>query len=477
MLFSEKFIITKSKEDDRFDPFLSMDTKLFIDPFLVIDSKHIFFEDFRSKIADYFQCIFELAAISWRNNKDERHKMLIKNLKFPEAKEICLWYSNSGVEGAGSAWGFAKQMLSSIYLSIDEGLQYKDFFDRVWILNKWIWPDRISDMTFSLLKKNFIEYTKEICKRHNIPTKSYKIDQCIYDYNNKNRWLTERHDLPENPYNQNAVILVPRHFLRQLSIVNTEAFGNYIYEVHTADLRTQFNVDIKSKLNKSKIIEIAKQKMQWVVWFIKWVMLNKKDSYDFNNDPAWLINWYGLTKDYVKLNPLNIESFDWDGFSKFINKIVQKFKIYIEDNGWNSLLWDSTTKFQKHKSEHATQLAFLGIIKWYCEMYNVNIGKETDVWRWPVDFVFSQGSKMKLLLEIKHIENSKLWAWLEKQLLQYMKSEECNSGYFLIVWFKDEDFKKIKDINARVEKLIEKTGYELFYEVIDARSKPSASKL
>ena len=39
MIFSRIFDITKTSDDDWFDPILSIDTKLFIDPFLIFATK------------------------------------------------------------------------------------------------------------------------------------------------------------------------------------------------------------------------------------------------------------------------------------------------------------------------------------------------------------------------------------------------------------------------------------------------------
>ena len=53
MKFSELFAVKKDSEDDWFDPILSLDTKLFIDPFLIYASEDGFFKDSHTQIIDF----------------------------------------------------------------------------------------------------------------------------------------------------------------------------------------------------------------------------------------------------------------------------------------------------------------------------------------------------------------------------------------------------------------------------------------
>jgi hypothetical protein len=89
MLFSELFNIKKSSKDDRFDPILEVDTELFVDPFLIFDSKHPFFVDGHRKIISFFNKCFENAA-TMEIRSGMAYSNLVKNLIFPEFKFTCL---------------------------------------------------------------------------------------------------------------------------------------------------------------------------------------------------------------------------------------------------------------------------------------------------------------------------------------------------------------------------------------------------
>jgi hypothetical protein len=64
-------------------------------------------------------------------------------------------------------------MASAIMGSIGDGMKNIKHFERLGILSERVGPDRISDMSCWLLHANFIAYTQDICKKHNIKTKQF----------------------------------------------------------------------------------------------------------------------------------------------------------------------------------------------------------------------------------------------------------------------------------------------------------------
>ena len=71
-----------------------------------------------------------------------------------------------------------------------------------------------------------------------------------------------------------------------------------------------------------------------------------------------------------------------------------------------------------------------------------------------------------------------LMSGFEKQLVQYLKSEDIKIGMYLIIAHRDDDYKKINKLREIVERVRIKTKCFLKIYSIDARSeKLSASKL
>jgi hypothetical protein len=153
MIFSDDFKIKKTRLDDWFDPILTNDTKLFIDPFLIFDRSHKFFANGHKKIMDFFNSAFEAAAKSQPLLTDVRYRVLLKMMILPEVQEICLGYASRGTEGAGSGGGFAKVIVGALYESIKMGLKRLEHFEELGIFNEGIGCDRISDITANILKQ------------------------------------------------------------------------------------------------------------------------------------------------------------------------------------------------------------------------------------------------------------------------------------------------------------------------------------
>ena len=155
--------------------------------------------------------------------------------------------------------------------------------------------------------------------------------------------------------------------------------------------------------------------------------------------------------------------------------MVAEFENYVSHNkGW-SLLWNDN---RTPKSEEAAQNLFLGVVKHYCKAADIDISREANIGRGPVDFKFSHGYERRMLLEMKLAKNTKFWNGLAAQLPTYLTAEGIAGGYFMVVCYTDKDYERIHDIQRCVKEVREKVGYEIQISIVDARVDPiSASKL
>lgn len=476
MLFSTEFSIKRNKDDDWFDPILSMDTKLFIDPFLIFESEHNFFQDSHQKTIDFFNQAFEIGSVTNPTKKDVRYRNLLKMMRFPEVEEVCLGYASRGTGGAGSGGGFSKVIVNSIFESIELGITNFDRFEEIGLFNEGFGCDRISDMTATLLKKELIEYTKEICKRNNVPTKQIKITQFNYNLRYK-RWDDKIIELPINPYTNKAIILVPAMFLRELPTLSAEEFYNFCWANKNEELRDQYGIEIKSQINKSEIIRIARQNRIWVKEYEDYLIKNGSKPYNIELDPKGYYSWVQETSIYVKDNPtvFTIPT-NHKTFTEFSKEIIGEFEQFIENNSGYKLLWDENGL--RARSEEAVQLLFTGIVKHYTRANNIDLSREVNLGRGPVDFKFSSGYENRVLIEVKLAKNTKFWNGLEKQLVKYLEVEEIKNGFFLVICYNENDLKKIKDIEKKAKDIGQENGVNLEVIIIDASyGKPSASIL
>lgn len=476
MIFSTEFKITKTKADDWFDPILSNDTKLFIDPFLVFDSEHSEFKNTHQKTIDFFNLAFSIASKSKPNKSDLRYRQLLSMMTFPEVEEICLGYASRGTGGSGSGGGFSKMIVDSVFDSIRMGITNLDNFEEIGLFNEGFGCDRISDMTATLLKEDLIKYTQTVCKRHSIKTEKIRINQFNFD-NRFTRWKDKVVKLPINPYTKKAVLLVPREFLRELPTISADEFWDYCWSNKNEEIRDQYSIEVKREVKKSDIIEIARQNRDWVKEYEEYRNKTGSNPYDVLKDPKGYYKWATETAEYTKENAYSfIVAKNQKDFDQFVQEVIEQYEQFIENNSGYKLLWDD--KGTKSKSEEASQLIFTGIVKHYCKANNIDLNREVNLGRGPVDFKFSSGYENRALIEVKLARNSKFWNGLDKQLIKYLKVEDIKKGFFLVICYSENDLKKVTDINKVADEVGKKNNVELTVVVIDATSdKPSASKL
>jgi hypothetical protein len=474
MLFSEAFDITPTKRDDWFDPILDTDTPLFIDPFLIFKEQGSSeWAGAHDQLIGHFDTCFHLIAEGNRNCASVPYKKALRLLTFPEPKEICLGYTKSGTGGAGGGKEYAKLIAEAMEAAIDRGLTDLKHFEELGILNEGIGPDRISDFTCNVLRARLITYTKRVVTRHRLSTRPVKIPGAAYDPR-RVAWITEIHQLPWNPYNNRAVLLVPERFLRDLPTINADDWwDNYEAE----QLRDDVNYAVMGRVNKKHIVATARRHIGRVTGWARAQESRPPDPYDLPADKNGVYQWDRATRSYVARHPITLEPPDDDAaFFAVIERVITEFRLYVEEQrGWK-LLWNEDGT-EKH--EEAAQLAFLGIARSFCRANNVVVDREVELGRGPVDFKFSNGYARRALLEIKKLHNGKFWNGLTAQLLSYLKSDECDDGWFLSIRYRDAgtSLDRLRRLPHEVQLVAERTGKNLRYKTIDARPRLSASEL
>ena len=132
MLFSEYFNIKSLGDEDWFNPILTQDTLLFIDPFAVFKSKDELFKDTYSEMMYFFQQAFELIAHAGGNKNNLSYKKAESMLLFPEENAFCLGYSKTR-RGSGTGPLWAKTLASNINSIIARGVTHISHFEELGI--------------------------------------------------------------------------------------------------------------------------------------------------------------------------------------------------------------------------------------------------------------------------------------------------------------------------------------------------------
>lgn len=472
MLFSEHFGITKTDDDDWLDIILDVDTKLWVDPFMIYQEQEGFWEGSHSVIIAHFQECFTLIAQGSMRSSSLPYQKALTLLTFKEPREFCLGYTELGTAGAGGGRGYAGLMAQAMVQAINRGMSNLEHFEELGILEKGIGPDRIGDMTCNILKAKFIEYTKTVAERHNLQTKPFLVENARYD-NVRKRWEKARHNLPVNPTNGLPILLTPERFIRDQPFLNPDSW----FEAYQAEqLRLDVNYDLLTNVDKSVIVETARTHSSNVREWTNYQGLNANpSSYDLEKDPNGVYAWEANTSTYVKAHPLQLTNpSDNEQFVDFIEKIIREYRRYIEENkGW-ALLWnDDNTE----KDEEAAQLAFYGIARSYCVQNNINLDREVWLGRGPVDFKFSRGFELRALLEVKKLHNGDFWHGIERQIPVYLEGDDCEQAWYVGVQYRPGGIssKRAPRMARVIADLQTNTGKIVRYETINAIPRPASA--
>jgi hypothetical protein len=153
--------------------------------------------------------------------------------------------------------------------------------------------------------------------------------------------------------------------------------------------------------------------------------------------------------------------------------LLNSFKEQIEENrGWELLWVDDKTP----RNERAVQINFWNVVTPICRESGL-LFREPDTGAGPVDFEFINGFHERIHIEFKLSSNGRLEHGLKVQLPSYMRAQNIDSAFFVIVGFDEGDISKYELLaEAAHERLKQdpKCYIQCFY--IDASRHQSASK-
>jgi hypothetical protein len=467
MLFSEHFGISRGRRDDWFDPILESDTQLWVDPFFIFTEKDKQWATGHATLIAHFDHVFMLLARSGFQPKSPYYIKAVSLLGYREPAEFCLGYTSGGVDGTGGGPGVAKDTARAMVAAIKRGIDHLDHFELLGVFNRGIGPDRIGDLTCSLLKPLFIEYTRRVAKRHGIPSELHELR---YAGVSNDQWQTVHVELPTNPATGGPVLLTPERFLGRLPTLYADEW----WEFHAK--KAGLNIEVMEGADKAKIVSEALKNQKSVTTWVKTMEKDGGEPYDLDVDRDLVWRWEMLTLDFVNRNPrLFADQRSKKDFVKVIDEVIAQYQQFIEnEGGWRHLWNDDGTE----KHEDAAQNLFRGVAKHYCVANNISIDREVNLGRGPVDFKFSRGAVLKAHLEVKKLTSGGFWFGLASQLPDYMRSDEVVDGWYLAIQLRTGGVSKTRpqELPAEVARVAKERDLRLRFGLVDGRPKQSASK-
>lgn len=482
MRFSDHFGVSMDDEDDWFDPTLNSDTPLYIDPFLVFEDADPFWSAARHETIEFFALALEFVKLSGGQQTSPHWLKAQRMLKFPEPKEFALGLSMGHPEGSGAGFKYAQKMTEALGILAGHGVTEIQHIQSFSLFCEGLGVDRISDIFCNILKARFIEYTLEVASRHKVNLAEVPVKHTSWS-RTTGRWTTASILLPSSPAFTGGVLLAPKRFMKDIPLVTPDGFWSWADNEAGPELRDELNYELNVSLTKSAKraagFEAARRHPQLALTYVDEVAEESHDPYDVDRDPDLLVRWAeeGVAAANQLTAPAQPNS-EAD-FRAWLDSIVVEFQHSVEERDlWTALWDDKRVKPRKEKIVQAIASAMFGA---HCKAAQVEMSREVDMGRGPVDFKFTAGWKKRALVEVKLIKSTKFFTGASKQLPQYLKTEQIEFGLYLCVGYTDADFepKRLKRVDDTLRALSIEKGVEMKPIYVDARpgNKPSASTI
>lgn len=466
VLFSSHFGVPASALEAAglVDPFLNVDTQLFIDPVLLEKSSNaIISGEALPAFKQHFENFIRLLTLSQREG-DAPWKAAQRLLDLTEPPDNGLGYGSSGRSGASRPETIRTAIMRTAKEIVTLGSNDPEMIGLMGFFEEDVGPDTISDFTTRVIVQQLAKITTEFCRANGVPTAQH----------------SGGYELPSFSLQEGKtryVLLVPQDIVRDLPIAND--FSDIFDAISaTQEIRDRVNKFLGANAKHT----VADQKAA-----VRKTALESGASFDlFLRAIKEFTEPYGKDEDtfaYYKIRELftgdkdqfkTAKSFDLSkGIESIIHVVresIEMFKHHVE----NGNLWEELWVGGKPKRERAAQLIYYAIADCFCKINNIDISPEANMGGGPIDFKFSKGYDARVLVEMKK-SNGTVKHGYEKQLEFYKEAARTFHGLFVIIDYGDLGTKLAVIQKIRSERLdAGEPASDII--VIDATPKLSASK-
>ncbi|MBI7340698.1 hypothetical protein JEV24_13745 [Pseudomonas aeruginosa] len=365
MKITEIFKLGKSQfEIDFVDIDPDLDTRLFVDPYLLgfrIDRWSV---EAASLVRSYFSHFLKLIA----EGKNDAAFELFSHLHEPN--ETCLGLSSGKPRGNGVGSEDAKRLFDSIIQSkaIRSGnvADLEDF--RLFIPG--IGKDKISDVTTNIIRGKLLEYTQEQCKLHGIPLSQGIAVGPIWDPIRLN-WISDHCD--SLVINGKKILLTPKSIVSFCKIYTPEVYYNkHVLEYLQHEHIRMGSIWVEHRKDGSPFVSKKTLKESVVDYSKEWL-------FDFTEKHPEVFKSFKETQ-ALAVKPLDNESIDPD---LDIGKVIDHLIVHLQ-----SITPGSNDASSYHR-------AIVGIIEilLYPNVCNPVLEQEINQGRKRIDIYYSNAAR------------------------------------------------------------------------------------
>lgn len=482
LYFSDYFDVSEDKFEryGAFDISLVTDLPLFIDPFLLFNSRKRAYRDLHDEIIRYLKFLRDKSI-----DQQIADGLLSSWYYFREVKQTWLGFCETGNKGRGLARGFAEALnanLKELFSDFgQERITKGSHLEKLCLIKDNVGRDTISDFTTNLIKDYLLEYTQTFARKYIKPAlrKNVAIPRVRFNYKTES-WEPKTYELPF--INDDYVILTPKNILtKDDTWINKTDFVRDFKDIPEAipdaQLRAQIDNYFRSILPREPkkkdvdraVAQVAIRFPQLIDYYIKYKELHGEEA--LRRSITHVLESKQLYVDQYRqlVNLLATQTEFYLTFGRTAEETYKRIlflKDVIENKGGHRIFY---VKGKPIRNEEDLQILYR--LTWFATPSDVS--REVNDGRGPADFKVSRGSRDKTLVEMKLASNSQLKRNLRKQAELYQKASDAATAYKVIFYFTQSELRKVERI---LRELKLSTSDKII--LIDARrdNKPSASK-
>jgi hypothetical protein len=481
--FSDFFGVSRSalEKYGAFNISLLADLPLFVDPFLLFNSKKPIYRDLHDRMIEYLRFLRDKSV----DEPDLDSGLLHAWYMFPEVGQNWLGFAAKSNRGHGLGKSFAEALhmsLGKIFGSFGaENVTRGSHLEKLCLIREKVGRDCISDFTNNLIHEFLLDYTQRFALR-NIDSslrRNITVRKVRFNYDTET-WESGTFNLPW--YFNDYVLLTPKNILTKDDtwINKTDLIDNFDAipdAIPNQQLRSQVSNYFKKMLPRSPRRaderEAAFRTVQHFPELIDFYIKHKEETGDRAENIAsqrvsmsqqlYLEQFRELTE--LLHGKTDFYATPGNTYEEAYQRVLF-LKDVIENKGGHRIFYVGGAPLEREEDLH-----ILYRMAWFATPSDVT--REANDGRGPADYKVSRGSADKTLIEFKLAKNSQLERNLKKQTLIYEKASDSKLTIKVIVYFSAAEKKRVERILKRLKLVGDKNVVQ-----IDARkdNKPSGSK-
>lgn len=460
-----------------FNVSLVADLPLFIDPFLLFNSRNRVYQQLHEDIITYARFLRDRVA-----EGDVGRGSLLAWFVFSEVKQNWLGYSFASNSGSGLGLGFAEALsenLATVFRDFgSEQITQGSHIEKLCLIGSGVGRDHISDFTTNLIKEFLLDYTQSFARNflRSGQRRKVQVERARFNYDTRT-WQSLEFELPW--HSGDYVLLTPRELLtRDKEWINRDDLVDEIQDVVSTipneQLRAEINQYFLRRLGEGSSVKerqaagiaTIRRYPVCIEYFIRYKEERGDEARATSEIKVRYSEQVFVERGQTLSSALKSTEFYYktgDTYAEAHDRVAFLKGVIENQDGWKLFYVDG----RPVRREKDLQLLFR--LTWRGTDSDVN--SEVNNGRGPVDYAVSRGRADKTIVEFKLASNPQLVHNLKHQVNIYEKASKAKRAIKVILFFTEKEL-------ARVEKILKDLNLSRNPDIvlIDGGEKVSASK-